>query len=64
VTDDTGAGAVFTLDGERELALVPDGPKTSGWRQLQIDRVEIGLPVALAAGQTVELRYVIRPLMP
>jgi len=64
VTDDTGAGVEFALDAEHDLTLVPEGLKTYGWRQLQFGRVEITLPASLAAGETVELRYVIRPVMP
>jgi len=62
VTDDAGAGVEFALDGERALNLVPEGLRTSSWRKLQIGRVEIVLPAALTAGQSVELRYTIRPL--
>ncbi len=64
VTDDTGAGVQFVLDDEHALALIPDGLKTYGWRQLQIGRVEIELPAAPAAGESIELRYVIRPVVP
>lgn len=61
VSDTTGAGVAFELDGERDLLLVPDGLQTSGWRQLQIGRVEIALPAGMAAGEQVTLGYTIRP---
>ncbi|MEA3402710.1 MAG: hypothetical protein U9R79_15835 [Armatimonadota bacterium] len=62
VTDEMGAGVEFVLEDERDLLLVPDGLQTSGWRQLQIGRVEISLPSELAAGQSTSLRYVVRPI--
>ena len=62
VSDAEGAGVAFELDGEHDLLLVPDGLQTSGWRKLQIGRVEIALPATLAAGERVTLSYTIRPL--
>ncbi|MGC9319619.1 MAG: hypothetical protein ACP5KN_16430, partial [Armatimonadota bacterium] len=62
VTDATGAGVEFVLGVERDLLLVPEGRQTSGWRQLQIGRVEIALPAEMDTGQSVSLRYVIRPI--
>jgi len=62
IVDERGAGMQVDLDGERDLRLVPDGLQTSGWRQLQIGRVEIVLPANLQAGTTHNLAYTIRPL--
>ncbi|MFO8079645.1 MAG: hypothetical protein R6V07_04995 [Armatimonadota bacterium] len=62
VSDAEGAGVAFELDSERDLLLVPEGLQTSGWRQLQIGRVEIALPATLAAGERISLTYTIRPL--
>lgn len=64
VLDAAGAGIEVTLEEPMPLRLVPEGLRTGGWRQLQIGRVEIGLPVQLAAGETVTLRYTIRPVTP
>ncbi len=63
VSDGEGAGVAFELDGEHGLLLVPDGLQTSGWRKLQIGRVEIALPATLAAGEQTTLSYTIRPLV-
>ena len=62
IVDSTGAGVELTLDGPRELRLVPEGLKTAGWRRLQIGRVEIVLPARMSAGESAKLAYVIRPV--
>ncbi|HUS80372.1 MAG TPA: hypothetical protein VM283_03825, partial [Armatimonadota bacterium] len=62
IVDSTGAGVAFALDEPHGLRLVPEGLKTSGWRRLQIGRVEIALPARMSAGESAELAYVIRPV--
>jgi hypothetical protein len=62
ISDAQGAGVAFELDSEHDLLLVPEGLQTSGWRQLQIGRVEIALPATLAEGEQMTLAYTIRPL--
>ncbi|HPT96979.1 MAG TPA: hypothetical protein PLU39_03845, partial [Armatimonadota bacterium] len=62
VTDSTGAGIEIRFDQPRALLLVPEGLKAGGWRDLQFGRAEVRLPEKLAAGQTIELRYTIRPI--
>jgi hypothetical protein len=62
ISDAQGAGVAFELESEHDLLLVPEGLQTSGWRQLQIGRVEIALPATLDGGQQVTLAYTIRPL--
>jgi len=63
ITDETGAGVNFTLDGVFPLRLIPDGLQNSGWRKLQIGRVEIVLPTRLTAGEEVLLAYELRPVV-
>lgn len=64
IVDQTGAGVEVRLDGTRQLRLVPNGLQTSGWRKLQIGRVEIALRASLKAGEALRLSYELRPLPP
>ncbi len=62
ISDNEGRGMAFDLDGEHDLLLVPEGLQTSGWRQLQIGRVEIVLPAQLQPEEPLTLAYTIAPL--
>ena len=64
ITDKQGAGTAIVLDEPRKLHLQPNGLQTSGWRKLQIGRVEIALQTTLKKGETETLDYQIVPLRP
>ena len=57
VTDSEGAGVEFTFSQPQTLRLIPEGLQTSGWRKLQIGRVELALPATAKAGKVGELSY-------
>jgi len=61
VCDSEGQGMQVVLSKPARLRLVPEGLKTSGWRKLQIGRVEVALPTELEAGRQVRLAYEIKP---
>jgi len=62
ITDRMGAGIEIIFDSPRRLRLVPNGPRTGGWRKLQIGRIEVQVPREWAEGDEHVLHYVLRPL--
>ena len=59
-----GAGVEFIFSEPQTLRLIPTGLQTSGWRKLQIVRVEASLARGSAEGDVLSLGYAVNPSAP